>query len=272
MLITNTHKLLFKRLNSLVILFICFTSLQFVAQKNFIKEADIKYENEAYFSAIDLYKKGEVRIKDVQEKARINFQIAECYRESIEPEQAQTYYDRAIMLRYQKDNPSIYLSLANVLKEQGDYEQSVESINKYLEVVPDNKEAKDFLNSCEMAVTWKSNPTKHIMQNEVSLNSSHYDYSPTWADNTYNKIIFVSARDGSTGDEVDSRTGESFMDLYITERDNNGKWFEAVPLPKGINTKDNEGSAVLTPDGKQIFHQMSTSKKQKKERKFKSGL
>jgi tetratricopeptide (TPR) repeat protein len=144
MLITNTHKLLFKRLNSLVILFICFTSLQFVAQKNFIKEADIKYENEAYFSAIDLYKKGEVRIKDVQEKARINFQIAECYRESIEPEQAQTYYDRAIMLRYQKDNPSIYLSLANVLKEQGDYEQAVESINKYLEVVPDNKEAKDF--------------------------------------------------------------------------------------------------------------------------------
>jgi peptidoglycan-associated lipoprotein len=266
MLITNTHKLLFKRLNSLVILFLCFTSLQFVAQKNFIKEADIKYENEAYFSAIDLYKKGEVRIKDVQEKARINFQIAECYRESIEPEQAQTYYDRAIMLRYQKDNPSIYLSLANVLKEQGDYEQAVESINKYLEVVPDNKEAKDFLNSCEMAVTWKSNPTKHIMQNEVSLNSSHYDYSPTWADNTYNKIIFVSARDGSTGDEVDSRTGESFMDLYITERDNNGKWFEAVPLPKGINTKDNEGSAVLTPDGKQIFFTRCPRPKNKKKK------
>lgn len=239
---------------------------QLKAQKNFIKDADLKYENEAFYSAIDLYKKGEVRIKDVKEKARINYQIAECYRESVEPEQAQTYYDRAIMLRYHNDDPSIYLNLADVLKEQGDYELAVESINKYLELIPENAQAKEFLVSCEKAVEWKSNPTKHLMQNEVGLNTSHYDYSPAWADNSFNKIIFASARDGSTGDEVDSRTGESFMDLYITERDNNGKWFEAVPLPKSINTKDNEGSAVLTPDGKNIFFTRCPRAKNKKKK------
>jgi peptidoglycan-associated lipoprotein len=239
---------------------------QLKAQKNFVKDADLKYENEAFYSAIDLYKKGEVRIKDVKEKARINYQIAECYRESVEPEQAQTYYDRAIMLRYHNDDPSIYLNLADVLKEQGDYELAVESINKYLELIPENDQAKEFLVSCEKAVEWKSNPTKHLMQNEVGLNTSHYDYSPAWADNTFNKIIFASARDGSTGDEVDSRTGESFMDLYITERDNNGKWFEAVPLPKSINTKDNEGSAVLTPDGKNIFFTRCPRAKNKKKK------
>ncbi len=169
---------------------------QLKAQKNFIKDADLKYENEAFYSAIDLYKKGEVRIKDVKEKARINYQIAECYRESVEPEQAQTYYDRAIMLRYHNDDPSIYLNLADVLKEQGDYELAVESINKYLELIPENAQAKEFLVSCEKAVEWKSNPTKHLMQNEVGLNTSHYDYSPAWADNSFNKIIFASARDG----------------------------------------------------------------------------
>ncbi|MEC7814356.1 MAG: hypothetical protein VYE38_06005, partial [Bacteroidota bacterium] len=55
------------------------------AQKNFVSEADVKFENEAYFTAIDLYKKGEVKEKDIREKGRINFQLAECYRYSVEP-------------------------------------------------------------------------------------------------------------------------------------------------------------------------------------------
>ena len=38
------------------------------AQKNFVSEADVKFENEAYFTAIDLYKKGEVKEKDIKKK------------------------------------------------------------------------------------------------------------------------------------------------------------------------------------------------------------
>ena len=264
----------FSKLRSTILFLISLVLFSFniISQKNVIEDADLKFENEAYFTAIDLYKKGEVRIKDVKEKARINYQIAECYKEAVEPEQAQTYYDRAVMLRYQNDNPNIYLSLADVLKEQGEYDLAVENINKYLELIPDNEFAQKFLTSCEQAVKWKNNPTKHIMQNEVGLNTSHYDYSPAWLDNTYNKIIFASARDGSTGDEVDSRTGDSFMDLYISERDNNGKWFEAVPLPKSINTKDNEGSAVLTTDGRNIFFtRCPRPKNKKKKEKYNLG-
>ena len=264
MLIKNSYKL-FIKYSLLIILCLVFVDLN--AQKNFAADADVKYNNEAYFSAIDLYKKAEVRVKDIQEKGRINFQIAECYRLSVEPEQAQTYYERAIILKYQNHESKIYLLLADVLREEGEYDAAVENINKFLEINPDNKKAKDYLISCEKAVEWKNNPTKHIMQNEVSLNTSHYDFSPTWADNTHNKIIFVSARDGSQGDEEDPRTGDSFMDLYITERDNNKKWFEAVPLPKSINTKDNEGSAVLTPDGKQMFFTRCPRPKNKKNAK-----
>ena len=65
----------------------------------YIIQADINFKNEAYFDAIDLYKKGEVKEKDIQEKGRINFQIAECYRLDVEPAQAETYYKRAIGIR-----------------------------------------------------------------------------------------------------------------------------------------------------------------------------
>lgn len=236
-----------------IMTFISVYNYQVSAQKNFVLDADVNFDNEKYFTAIDLYKKGEVKVKDIQEKGRINFQIAECYRVSVEPEQAQTYYERAIKLKYQKDHPEVFLLLSDVFKEQGEYDLAVENINKYLEIKPDDNSAKESLASCEKAVKWKNNPTKHLIQDEVLLNSDHYDYSPTWGDKKHNVLIFASARDGSTGSDIDARTGESFSDLWTTTRDNNGKWSEPQLLPDQINTKDNEGSAILSSKGDEIF-------------------
>ena len=67
-----------------------------------------------------------------------------------------------------------------------------------------------------------------MIQNEILINSDHYDFAPTWGDKKHNVLIFTSAREGSTGDDVDARTGESFMDLWSTTRDNNGKWVTSI--------------------------------------------
>ena len=128
-----------------------------------------------------------------------------------------------------------------------------ENIKKYLEIFPNDKHANTLLSSCEHHAEWVRNKTKHIIQNERQINSEHYDYSPAWGDITHNSIVFVSARDGSTGDGIDSRTGDSFMDLWVATRDNNGKWSEPQLLPKSINSKDNEGPSVLSPSGDEIY-------------------
>ena len=36
-------------------------------------------------------------------------------------------------------------------------------------------------------------------------------------------------------------------------RDNNGKWSEPQLLPNSINSKDNEGPSVLSPQGDEIY-------------------
>ncbi|NQZ69767.1 MAG: hypothetical protein HRT89_17045 [Lentisphaeria bacterium] len=76
------------------------------AQKDFSKEADYAYRNESFFSATELYKRAEAKAKPAK-KAYINFQIGECYRLLVEPAQAQTYYSRAIKLKYDKTNPIV---------------------------------------------------------------------------------------------------------------------------------------------------------------------
>ena len=246
-----------KKLYKLKLIF-CLTAVFFISavgisQKNFAKEADNAFMNESFYSAIELYKKAEVKEKKPAEKARINFQIAECYRHMIEPEQAQTFYNRCIMLKYDKDHPELYIYLADVLKEQGDYKAAQENYNNYLAVDANSSVAKEGAESCKKAIEWTDDPTKHFIQNEIQINTDHYDYSSAWGDKKHETLIFSSSREGSTGDAVDLRTGESFMDLWATTRDNKGKWGEPMPLPATINTEDNEGASVLTKKGDILF-------------------
>ena len=246
----------FLKTTKLLLTLIFFLSLWsgYSQSKNpFVIQADLNFKNEAYFDAIDLYKKGEVKEKDIEEKGRLNFQIAECYRLDVEPDQAETYYKRALKLKYQKNHPKIYILLADVLVEEGEYESAAENIKKYLEIFPNDKHANILLKSCEHYAEGVRNNTKHLIQNERQINSEHYDYSPAWGDINHNTIVFVSARDGSNGDGIDSRTGDSFMDLWFTTRDNNGKWSEPQLLPNSINSKDNEGPSVLSPSGDEIY-------------------
>jgi tetratricopeptide (TPR) repeat protein len=214
-------------------LILCLTAVFYLtvlgtSQKNFAKEADNAFMNESFYSAIELYKKAEVKEKKPAEKARINFQIAECYRMMVEPAQAQTFYNRSVMLKYDKEHPELYIYLADVLKEQGDYKSAEENYNNFLAIDPSSVLAKEGAESCKKAIEWTDEPTKHFIQNEIQINTDHYDYSSAWGDKKHETIIFSSSREGSTGEAVDMRTGESYMDLWSSTRDNKGKWGEPI--------------------------------------------
>jgi len=234
---------LFKRIATVLIVSVLTVGGNY-AQKNFVKEADAKFANEQYFSAIDAYKKAETKAKPA-DKARINFRLGECYRMLVDPTQAETYYRRAIKLKYDKINPLVIFQLAEVIKEEGEYKDAEEQYEKFLKLKPGVKMAEDGLAACEKSQEWINNKTRHIIVPEVQLNTDKYDFSPVFCDRKYNQLIFSSSRQGSTGAEIDDRTGESFMDLWTTTRDNNGKWSEPNPMPSSINTEDNEGAATF---------------------------
>jgi len=227
------------------VLVISLISFGAYSQKNFTREADGMFMNERFFSAIDAYKKAETKEKKPAEKARINFQIGECYRMLVEPTQAETYYKRAIKLKFDKTNPLVVFQMAEVLKEEGHYKEAAEEYEKFLKLKPGFKMAEDGLSACAKSQEWKNNPTRHKVSSELQLNTEKYDFAPVFADKKYTQMIFSSSRPGSTGAEIDDRTGESFMDLWLTTRDNNGKWSEPKPMGSAINTDDNEGSAAF---------------------------
>lgn len=220
-------------------------------QKNYTKAADKKFEGEAYFEAIELYKTAYAKEASGAKKAEILFKIGECYRSIRDIAQAETWYKKAISANYQ--DPLAVLRLAQVIKSQQRYDEALTQFNNYVKLKPEDPQGKFGVESCELAQKWKNEPAKFEILNEVLLNSKQIDYAVAFTDKKYNSIIFSSSRDGATGDAANGGTGENFADLFTATRDNKGKWSVPVNLSANINTDQEEGAPSTTEKGSLYF-------------------
>jgi peptidoglycan-associated lipoprotein len=240
-----------KYINLLFVAFFTFVFTSVSAQNSHTRSADQAYDHESFFDAIDLYKKAYPKLKNNADKAEVLYKIAECYREMEEEAQAEVWFNKAIQAKY--PDPICILHLADALRCQENYEAAEENYKKYQTLKPGDEHAANGISSCEEAKKWKAAPTKHIIDNEVLLNSPQYDYAPSFASHDYSKLIFTSTRPGSTGDDLAGRTGQNYDDLYSTQRDEKGKWSTPVPMPTTINTHQSEGYSALTGDLKTLY-------------------
>lgn len=227
------------------------------AQKNALKDADQDFKNLRYFDAIELYKKayqdlGESTKNGVKTtKARILFQIAECYRMIGDAKQEEQWYKKAVKANYPDDVDLLYL--ADAQREQANYDDALTNYKAYKDKVPSDPRADKGIQSCEQAAKWKAAPTRYEVTDMAQINAKERDYSPCYADRRYDELYFVSTRPGGTGDKLDGNLGENFADIFDTKADKNGKWSAPVPIAAPINTTDNEGPMCFTHDFKTIY-------------------
>lgn len=249
---------LLKRL-LLVTVMACAGTFASAQAQQLVKEADNAFKNEAYFAAIDMYKKAYAKENDGNEKARMLFQIAESYRKILDYDQQIIWYNKALKAQY--NDPKAYLYLARAYQRQGDFKEAIENYKRYQEKVPGDQLAATGIREAEYAQELRDNPTRFLVQDEVLLNSPEYDFSPGWASDDYKTIYFSSSRQGAQGTEIDQRTGESFQDIFSATRDNKGKWSEPERLTYRINTEHNEATPVLTKDKTMLFFTRCESSK-----------
>ncbi len=224
------------------------------AQKNSLQSADISFRNQEYFDAIELYKKAYTDMKGngkKNEKARIIFQIAECYRMINEPKQEEQWYAKAIKAKY--DDPKAILYLADAQKMQGNYDDAIASYNQYKAQVPSDPKGDNGVKSCQLAAQFKNNPTRYVVTNVAQLNTKFEDFAPCYADRRYDEIFFTSTRPGSTGDKIDNGLGQNFSDIYETKVDKNGKFSAPTPLPDPISSEGNDGTPTFDKGFKTLY-------------------
>lgn len=221
-------------------------------QKNWAQDADNAFKYFQYYDAIGLYKRAYTHIKrNKAERARIVYQIAECYRLTNDTKQAEAWYKKAVSIKY--PDPLATLHYADMLKVNEKYDEAVVQYNAYKDIAPTDTRGAKGAESCTLAQQWKDNPTRYIVKNETQLNTLDMDFAPAWYGKGYKQLILTSTREGSTGKEFDSWTGQSFSDLWITALDKKGSWSTPVSVGENINTINNEGEACLNDKFNEMY-------------------
>ena len=244
-----------------------FSSQQLVAQRNPAKSADEAYDRNMYSVAAERYKKAFNRVKKKsEERDRISFRMAECYRLTGSYKRAESIYKRVLRSEFPKKHPEIYLNYADVLKMNQKYNEAIENYNIYTEKVPDDPRGPAGAETAAMIEDWKKNPSKYEVSALKKVNSRQADFAATWASPNFNEIIFTSTRDGSTGKEKDGWLDQNFSDLFISKLDRKNEWSTPVPLDKTetINTKGSEGAPFLNSTfNKMYFTRCENAEKRK---------
>jgi len=215
------------------------------AQNKHTKAADDAFSDQQYSLAVEKYQKAYSKVKkNRDEKDRISFQMAECYRLMNNTKRAEISYKRLTGDRYKDKNPKILLYYANALKLNGKYEEAIEQYAAYKLLVPDDTLADASIESARTSMEWIENPSKYSVELLKKISTRDDDFSPAYADRNFNSIIFTSNRDAATGKLNDNWTGMKFTDLFFARKDRKGEWTNPVLLDQDdlVNTEANEGS------------------------------
>ena len=248
----------------LPILFLTF----FAQSQRYLQKAETAYKSQNFGTGIEICKETYEKIdrkgvKAKKYKGQMAFYVAECYRQTGAIKEANEWYDKAILLQYFEVEPLIYFYNAEVLNMMGEIEKAIKNYKEYKEKVPTDTRADFGLESCEKIQKWKNSNSKYIVKNETSLNKEGMDMTPVFGDKKITQLYFSSSRSGVTGENTDPRSGEVFMDIWVSELDKNGNWGEPKVVAGEINTVDNEGSLSFDGRYKTMFFTRCPNEKKK---------
>ncbi len=183
------------------------------AQKGFVKAGDAAFANHEYYNAIEIYKKalsgGNIK---KEEKARVIFQIAECYRLTGDVKHEEEEYGKAVKANY--DDAIVYLYLAEAQQMQGKYDDALANYTLYKGKVPADPRGDNGIKACALAQDLKNNPTRYVVTNMAQLNTKYADFSPAYSDRRMDELVFTSTRQGVTGDRPDPGNRTKFFRYF----------------------------------------------------------
>ena len=230
-------------------LFIFMSSDLYAQRRNPAKNADLAFGRKQYTEAADRYKKAYRRVRrNKDERDRISFQIAECYRLIGLTKRAEPYYKRLLKSEYPNTHPEVYLYMAETYKMNEKFKDAIEMFQIYAEKVPEDPRGLLGVETTQLIQEWMENPSKYQLTELKKVNSSKdSDFGACWTNNNYNEIIFTSTRDAATGKEKDGITGQEFADFFLSKQDRKGDWSSPTLADESenINTEASEGTPFM---------------------------
>ena len=206
-----------------------------------------------YYDASQQYKKAYTATppKDRATRGKRALKLADCYRRINYTQRAIAAYNNAI--RYKQADSLTHLHLGLQLLKNGNYKTAEKAFTEALDSLPDNKLAKAGLLSAKMAPQWKKDGSQYTVKRMNFFNSRRSDYSPMLAGENYDQLYFTSTRNQAQGDELSGITGTKNGDIFVSYKDENGKWLKPEVIDTELNSAYDEGACSFTPDSRTMY-------------------
>lgn len=189
--------------------------------------------------------------KDKDKRGERAKKLAGCYDRINSTQKAIAAYRNTI--RYNKADIETHLSFARVLMKNGSYKEAAKEFQLVLDSLPDNELAKTGLLSAQTAQAEKETGSRYIVKKMDVFNSRRADYSPMLFGDEYDQLYFTSTRNEAEGDELSGITGTKAGDIFVSQKDDKGKWGKPEAIVSGLNTEFDEGACCFTPDQSQMY-------------------
>lgn len=241
---------------------ICLTTLLLIGcgADHAMKKGDKYYALGEYFDAAAQYKKAyaQTPVKERKLRGERALKMADCYRRINYTQRAIAAYRNA--LRYGQQDSLTQLYLGQQLLKAGSYKEAtkvygdmlVDSVNSqspaFAKIL-----AQNGLRSAQQAPVWKQEGSRYTVKRENIFNSRRAEYSPFLGGDAYDRLYFTSTRNEATGDELSGITGTKNGDIFVAQKDEQGKWQRPQVIDSELNTAEDEGACCLDPDGHTMY-------------------
>lgn len=189
--------------------------------------------------------------KEREKRGQRAAKLAFCYDRINSSERAVAAYRNVI--RYHQDDGETHLRLAQNLMKIGRYAEAAKEFQVALDSLPDNKLAQTGLQAAQTAPDIKQLGSRYTVKRMEVFNSRRADYSPMLFGDEFDQLYFTSTRNEAQGDELSGITGTKNGDIFMSEKDDRGRWQRPQPVASGLNTEFDEATPAFSVDGREMY-------------------
>ena len=210
------------------------------------RRADAMYENWSFSKAAGIY---ESLYNRYPQNGKYIQRLAYCYDKMLNYKKALLYYSYLVQI----DERSLvdYYKYAQLLRIDGNIEESKKWLEKYIHFVPEDNRAINQYKQLNEIISSKYK-MKEIEIKELEGNTRFTDMSPAF----YNdQLVYSSAKDSFSMIRNEFKwNGQPFLKLYATDTIPKSGLKESSAFSKKLNTRVHEGPVCFTSDYKTIYY------------------
>lgn len=223
-----------------------------------------------YYVAGEYYRRAysKTPAKEKEHRGRRALKMARCFNHINNTTKALGGYRNAV--RYGTILAADRLDYARALLKNGEYKTALAEFQllqdsldndtstlteKHSRYTPEQAAVlvKNGIISATNAPQWKQEGSAYSVKRMDFFNSRRDDYSPCLGGEDNDKLYFSSTRNDAEGDELSGVTGMKASDIFVSEKDDKGKWSKPEPVASGLNTAYDEGACCISADGKEMY-------------------